>query len=322
MTHTDINSEGWISRLPEDWQPYALLMRLDRPVGWWLLLLPGLWGIMLGANGVQGIHAQAGHGDVRLMIYFFLGAVMMRGAGCIINDILDRDLDKQVERTSKRPIAAGIINIPQAVILLACLLFVSFIILLQTSGITIMLGILSLGLIGSYPLMKRITWWPQAFLGITFNFGALMGWSAATHDLRFEAVALYIGAFFWTLGYDTIYAHQDKDDDEIVGIKSTARLFGDNSKFWVSIFYALSMVFIILSCLIAGAGLVTLALLILPAMHFMKQLRYWDIYDPESSLDIFKSNKIFGIMVLFAFAFAEILKLEIFASLPIPHIGF
>ena len=318
MSHTDINSEGWVSRLPEDWQPYALLMRLDRPVGWWLLWLPGLWGIMLGANGVQGMYAS----DVRLMIYFFLGAVMMRGAGCIVNDILDRDLDKQVERTAKRPLAAGVINIAQAVILLACLLFTSFIILLQTSGITIILGILSLVLIGLYPLMKRITWWPQAFLGITFNFGALMGWSAATHDLRLEAVALYVGAFFWTLGYDTIYAHQDKEDDEIVGIKSTARLFGTRSKFWVSIFYLLSLIFIVLACLIAGTGLVTLALLILPAIHFMRQLSYWDMYDPESSLEIFQSNKIFGLLVLFSFAFAEILTLKIFEGLPIPHIGF
>ncbi len=316
--HTDINSEGWISRLPEKWQAYALLLRLDRPTGWWLLLLPGWWGIMLGANGVQGMYAA----DWRLMIYFLLGAIMMRGVGCVINDIIDRDLDKQVERTRKRPLASGAVNVAEAGILAATLLFTSFIILLQTSAITIGLGALSLILIAIYPMMKRVTWWPQAFLGITFNFGALMGWSAATHRLDMEAAALYIGAFFWTLGYDTIYAHQDKVDDEIVGIKSTALLFGNRSKFWVSIFYLLAFAFICIAALLAQVGLVTLALLILPAIHFLRQIAEWDMDDAESSLFTFQSNKNFGLFVLLAFAFHSVLSLEIFANLPIPHIDF
>jgi len=198
MTHTDINTESWISRLPERWQPYAVLMRLDRPIGWWLLVLPAWWGIVLGANGVQGMVGS----DFRLMITFLFGAIIMRGAGCVINDLWDRELDKQVERTKNRPLASGAISVIEASIFLFFLLFFGFIILLMTSGVAIKLGFLVMILVVAYPVMKRITWWPQAFLGITFNFGALMGWGAATHDLRWEAFALYAAAFFWTLGYD------------------------------------------------------------------------------------------------------------------------
>ena len=308
MTHTDIKTEGWISKLPEHWQPYAILMRLDRPIGWWLLLLPGWWGIMLGANGVTGMYAS----DVRLMIYFFIGAVLMRGAGCIVNDLWDRDLDKQVERTKNRPLANGQISLPQAAVFLFSLLFLSFVILLQTSAVTIGLGILSLIFIAAYPYMKRITWWPQAFLGLTFNFGALMGWGAATHHLGWEPILLYIAGFFWTLGYDTIYAHQDKEDDALVGIKSTALLFGARSKLWVSIFYGASMVFIILASIVAGSGLISLALLSFPALHLIRQVRNWEIDDAQDSLEAFKSNRNFGLLVLFSFALSGFS----------PHIGF
>ena len=232
MTHTDIKTEGWISKMPQSWQPYAVLMRLDRPIGWWLLLLPGWWGIMLGANGVTGMY----NADWRLMILFLIGAIIMRGAGCIINDLWDRDLDQQVERTKMRPLASGQISMLNAIMFLFFMLFTAFIILLQTSAITIFLGVLSLFFVATYPLMKRITWWPQAFLGLTFNFGALMGWGAATHHLGWEPFVLYAAGFFWTLGYDTVYAHQDKEDDQIVGIKSTAILFGERSKFWVGLY--------------------------------------------------------------------------------------
>ncbi len=307
MKHTDIKSEGWISKLPDHWQPYALLMRLDRPIGWWLLLLPGWWGIMMGANGVQGFYSS----DVRLMIYFLIGAILMRGAGCIINDMWDRDLDRQVERTQNRPLANGTINMFQAAVCLFSLVFVSFVILLQTSSVTIGLGFLSLLFITTYPYMKRITWWPQAFLGITFNFGALMGYGAATHHLGWEPVMLYLAAFFWTLGYDTIYAHQDKKDDALVGIKSTALLFGQRSKFWVGLFYTATMLFLILSFWLAGFGLLSFALLILPALHFMWQLINWDIDDAEDSLEVFKSNRMLGLLVLLAIAVGESFPLEV-----------
>lgn len=323
--HTDIETEGWISRLPENWRPYAILMRLDRPIGWWLLLLPGWWGIMLGANGVAGMYAF----DWRLMIMFWVGAILMRGAGCIINDLWDRDLDKKVERTKKRPLASGQISLFHAFVFLFCLLFVSFIILLQTSWVTIGLGLLSMIFVSTYPLMKRITWWPQAFLGITFNFGALMGWGAATHHLGWEPMLLYIAGFFWTLGYDTIYAHQDKADDELVGIKSTAILFGDRSKFWVGIFYTITITLIALSSFLAGSGILSLALLILPAIHLKNQIRDWDLHDPANALLIFKSNRNFGLLVLLSFAVSEVaLPIEDLgrlleqAGISIPHIGF
>lgn len=293
MTHTDIKHEGWISKLPLSWQPYAILMRLDRPIGWWLLLLPGWWSIILGASQLE----EAGGDVIRLMIYFFIGAVLMRGAGCIINDIWDRDLDKQVERTANRPLASGQVNLFQACVLLFFLLFTSFIILLQTSFVTIGLGFLSLFFIATYPYMKRITWWPQAFLGVTFNFGALMGWGAITHSLGLAPFLLYIGAFFWTMGYDTIYAHQDKEDDALVGIKSTARLFGDHSKIWVSVFYALALVLITLSVFVAGASIIWLSIFALPAMHVIWQIAQWDMDEAQSSLHIFKSNRDFGLMI-------------------------
>ncbi len=317
MSHTDIKAEGWISRLPESWQPYAILIRLDRPIGWWLLLLPGWWGIMLGANGVTGMYAA----DWRLMIMFLIGAIIMRGAGCIINDLWDRDLDKQVERTRLRPLASGQIGMPAAIMFLFFMLFTAFIILLQTSWITIGLGILSLFFVGAYPLMKRITWWPQAFLGLTFNFSAMMGWGAATHHLGWEPLLLYAAGFFWTMGYDTIYAHQDKEDDLIVGIKSTALLFGERSKFWVSIFYGLAILFIALASILAGSGLISLALLALPAIHFFRQVLDWDTDDPQSSLWIFKSNRNFGFLVLLSFAFSDVIPQFDLTGLSVPDIS-
>jgi 4-hydroxybenzoate polyprenyltransferase len=305
MSYTDIKSEGWISKLPESWQPFALLMRLDRPIGWWLLLLPGWWGIALGANGTLGMYIH----DIRLMIYFLVGAILMRGAGCIVNDLWDRNLDQKVERTQNRPLASGQVSIIEAAILLFSLLFISFIILIQTSAITIGLGMLSLILIATYPLMKRITWWPQAFLGITFNFGALMGFGAATHYIGWEAFLLYIAAFFWTLGYDTIYAHQDKDDDELIGIKSTALLFGERSKFWVGIFYIATILLLLLTLWIANFGIVAFSLMVIPSIYLFRQLAIWDPDDQEDSLESFKSNRNFGLLVLLSFLAGEFLPL-------------
>jgi 4-hydroxybenzoate polyprenyltransferase len=323
--YTDIQAKGWISRLPQSWQPYAVLMRLDRPIGWWLLLLPGWWGIMLGANGVTGMYTA----DWRLMVLFLVGAIIMRGAGCIINDLWDRDLDKQVERTKMRPLASGQVSVFHALAFLFSLLFTAFIILLQTSWVTIGLGMLSMVFVATYPLMKRITWWPQAFLGLTFNFGALMGWGAATHHLGWEPFILYAAGFFWTMGYDTVYAHQDKADDQLVGIKSTALLFGDRSKIWVGLFYFIAMVLITLASVLAGSGLISLALLVLPALHLWGQIRDWDLNDQTNSLLVFKSNRNFGLLVLFSFAFSDVLinldhlyKYLEEAGMTIPHIGF
>lgn len=321
--YTDIDAHGWITRLPKKWQPYAILMRLDRPIGWWLLLLPGWWGIVLGSNGVSNMYFH----DWLLIVLFLVGAIIMRGAGCVINDLWDRDLDKKVERTKNRPLASGQISLLNAGIFLFFTLFTAFIILLQTSAVTIGLGILSLVFISTYPLMKRITWWPQAFLGITFNFGALMGWGAATHYLSLEPLMLYIAGFFWTLGYDTVYAHQDKKDDALVGIKSTALLFGSRSKLWVGIFYSLTMIFILLASFLAGAGVISVALLIFPAFHLFRQLQDWEIDDPANSLTIFKSNRNFGLLVLVSFAVMDsVPKLDqLMMHMPnitIPDLGF
>lgn len=294
MSHTDIKTDGFLSRLPESWKPYGILMRLDRPIGWWLLLLPGWWGIVLAANGLQGFYGR----DVYLMVLFFVGAIVMRAAGCIVNDIWDRKLDQQVERTRTRPLASGQINLVQAIMLLFFLLFSGFIILVQTSYTAIGLGILSLFFIASYPYMKRITWWPQAFLGITFNFGALMGFAAAADRIGLEPFLLYVSAFFWTLAYDTIYAHQDKQDDSLIGIKSTALLFGERSPFWVGLFYLFSMTFLIVCLFVGNAGLLSLILLILPVLYIFKMLHNWNMHDPESSLEVFKANRNYGLLIL------------------------
>lgn len=297
MGFTDIRFD-LVSRLPRAAQPYALLMRLDRPIGWWLLLLPGWWAIMLGGGGVRG---QDWYGWY-LMVLFFIGAIVMRGAGCIVNDLWDRDLDAQVERTRLRPLASGVVKPWQAVVFLSFLLFFGLLLLVQMPATTIWLGILSLIFIVAYPYMKRITWWPQAFLGITFNFGVLMGWAAVNGGaLEFSTLLMYVAAFFWTLGYDTIYAHQDKVDDQMVGIKSTALLFGERSKKWVGMFYVAAWSLLALSAFVSGASVLSLGLLVLPGLHLLLQVLLWKPDDPNSSLRWFKSNRDCGLLILLAF---------------------
>lgn len=297
MGFTDIRFD-LVSKLPLAAQPYALLMRLDRPIGWWLLLLPGWWAIMLAGGGFNGLGWYGWY----LMLLFFIGAVVMRGAGCVVNDLWDRDLDAQVERTRARPLASGAIKPWQAGAFLFFLLFFGLLLLVQMPATTIWLGILSLAFIAAYPYMKRITWWPQAFLGLTFNFGVLMGWTAITGGVfEFGTLLMYAGAIFWTLGYDTIYAHQDKVDDEMVGIKSTALLFGERSKKWVGIFYAASWVLIGLAAFITDASTLTLGLLLLPGVHMLLQILLWNPDDPASSLRWFKSNRDCGLLFLISF---------------------
>src|SRR5262245_15792348 len=195
MNHTDIRPESWIFVLPVPARPYAVLARLDRPVGWWLLLLPGWWAILLAGGGAF----QLNMADWHVFTLFFIGAVVMRAAGCVVNDLWDRRLDQKVERTQLRPLASGEVSVKQAMIFLAVLLLIGFVILLQMNFVTILLGILTLPLILIYPVTKRITWWPQLVLGLTFNFGALMGWSAVTGAVGSSALFLYIGGVFWTL---------------------------------------------------------------------------------------------------------------------------
>ncbi|MFP4386007.1 MAG: 4-hydroxybenzoate octaprenyltransferase [Alphaproteobacteria bacterium] len=297
--HTDIKKTVWIEKtIPQQLKPYAYAIRLDRPIGIWLLLLPGLWGIALASGGLKNIDAKT----LYISTLFFLGAITMRAAGCIINDLWDRDIDQKVKRTKSRPIASGTIGTKQALTLLLFLLATGLAILMQLNTTTITLGIISLPLIIVYPLMKRITWWPQAFLGLTFNLGTLMGWSAITGSLAAPAWVLYIGGIVWTLGYDTIYAHQDITDDLKIGIKSTALRFGSNSKKWVTGFFVLHIAAISLALYISPKGitLYTTALLALLSAHFIWQLYKWKPEDQESSLHIFRANKNAGMLTLLA----------------------
>ena len=295
MAFTDIRKWNWIESLPQSIRPYIYLMRLDRPIGWWLLLFPAWWAIALSATEMNAAISA-------LLILFLVGAIIMRGAGCIINDLWDRDLDKKVERTASRPIASGVISIEDALIFLTILLLLGLFILIMLPWTTIILGFLSLPLIIAYPYMKRITWWPQAFLGITFNFGALMGWSAVTGTLPFEAVLLYVACFFWTLGYDTIYAHQDKEDDIRVGIKSTALLFGENSQKFVYLFYSIAAVLLLGLVFSSSVSWFGFIFLLLTFGYAGYRLAQWVPDSQESSLEMFKDdNRDIGLLIFIAF---------------------
>ena len=221
-TASDIPRESWITRyLPRGAQPYARLMRADRPIGTWLLLFPCWWGLALASPGLP---------PASYLLLFAVGAFVMRGAGCTYNDIVDRDFDGRVARTADRPIPSGAVTLRGAIAFLLAQLLAGLAILLAFDATTIALGVASLVLVFTYPLMKRVTWWPQFFLGLTFNWGVLMGWTAVTGAPGAPALLLYAGGIAWTLGYDTIYAHQDKEDDALVGVKSSARRLGDRTR--------------------------------------------------------------------------------------------
>ena len=280
----------WIDRIPDRLRPYAVLARWDRPIGTWLLLWPCWWAVAL----------APGWPDLRLLALFAIGAVAMRGAGCVINDLADRDLDARVERTRNRPLASGRLSIRQAVAFLGVQLLVGLLVLLSFNSFTILLGFASMPLVIAYPLMKRITWWPQAFLGLTFNWGALVGWSAVTGDLRAPALVLYVAGFLWTLGYDTIYAHQDKVDDALIGVKSSARWLGAATPRWLWIFYAGALTLIGVAGHLVDLGPGFYLLLPLAGAHLAWQVRTLDLDVPRSCLVRFRSNREFGWLVFLA----------------------
>ncbi len=307
---SDIRADHWVLRLaPRSLHPYLRLARLDRPIGTWLLLFPGWWAIALGdaamgdaAMGDSGL-AGAATGEAfvpswRLYLLFAIGALLMRGAGCVVNDILDRDFDARVARTADRPLPSGEINLLQAGFFLILLLSVSFTILLQMNFLTILLGCASLLLVFPYPLMKRITYWPQAWLGLTFNWGALIGWTAATGFFGWPALLLYLGGIAWTLGYDTIYAHQDKEDDALIGVKSTALKLGTNTKPWLLVFYVLALVFFGLAGLAAGLTWPFWLGLAAVGLHFLWQVVDLKMEVPTDCLAKFKSNRVTGWLLL------------------------
>lgn len=269
-------------------------MRLDRPIGTWLLLLPGWWSILWAGGGLAGLAQPI---IWKALLLFGIGAVIMRGAGCVINDLWDRNLDKVVERTRLRPLASGRITVRRAMVFLGLLLAAGFLILMQFNRTAVIIGCCSLVFIVVYPLMKRVTWWPQAFLGLTFNFGALIGWAAVTGEIGWQAWALYIGGFFWTLGYDTIYAVQDMEDDALAGIKSTARLFSGAIKPWLVFFYSAAAA-ILITAMAAQTGIILrLAVFALPFAQLVWQVRTLDPADPANALRRFRSNRDFGLMI-------------------------
>ena len=288
-TATDIPGQSWIDQLaPSFARPYLRLARADRPIGTWLLVLPCWWGLALATPAAP---------DWRLMALFAAGSLVMRGAGCTVNDIADKDFDTRVARTATRPIASGEISVPQAFLFLGLQLLLGLAVLMQFNTFSILLGISSLVLVAVYPFMKRITYWPQLFLGLTFNWGALVGWSVVTGNLAAPALTLYAAGIFWTLGYDTIYAHQDKEDDVLIGVKSTALKFGAATKPWLAGFYVITIVLLAGAGSLAGLGWSFYAALSLGALHLALQTRNVDITDPKDCLAKFKSNRDFGLIV-------------------------
>jgi 4-hydroxybenzoate polyprenyltransferase len=285
---------NWVdSRAPAWARAYLRLARFDRPIGSWLLLLPCWWS--------AGLAAVAARETVSVwhVLLFFIGAFAMRGAGCTWNDIVDRDLDARVERTRSRPIPSGQVSVGAAAAFLALQALVGLAVLLQFNWFTALVGFASLGVVAIYPFMKRITYWPQIVLGLAFSWGALMGWPAIFGRLDGPTYLLYAGAIAWVIGYDTIYAHQDREDDALIGIKSTALLFGERTKPMLTLFYTLAVVLLGAAGWSAGAGPVFALGLLAFAAHLAWQVWRLDVDDPELCLRVFKSNRDAG-LILFA----------------------
>jgi 4-hydroxybenzoate polyprenyltransferase len=298
----------WVEHLPARLKPYAQLMRLDRPIGIWLLFWPCVFGLVLGAAAQDRLFLA--WRDFIYVVLFGLGAIVMRGAGCTFNDIIDRKYDAAVARTKGRPIPSGAISVAGAARLMAGLCLIGLAILAQFNIFAIGLGAASLVLVAAYPFMKRITWWPQAWLGLTFNWGALLGYAAQTGRLDWPALMLYGGLLFWTLGYDTIYALQDMDDDELIGVKSTARLFGADTKAWVARFYTIAFALILAAGYAAHSGWLFTPLLLLAGAHMAWQVRRLDLKieggaDGASALMLFRANRETGALVAIAFLAAN-----------------
>ena len=289
----DAPSGNLVDRLaPLSWRPYLRLARVDRPIGWWLLLLPCWWSTALAA-GAGGI----GFPSPILLALFFVGSVAMRGAGSTYNDIVDRDLDGQVERTRGRPLPSGQVSVKGALVFVAGQCLVGLAVLLSLNLFAICLGFGSLLVVAAYPFMKRITSWPQAVLGLAFSWGALMGWAATFSSLATAPLLLYAAAILWTMGYDTIYAVQDIEDDAIAGIKSTARMFGHRTRPWVAGFYAGASLCVALALLAARSGPLAWAGLAAFAGHLAWQSSRLSVRDGRGALGLFQSNRDAGLLL-------------------------
>lgn len=288
---SDALSGNWVDRYaPDTLRPYLRLARLDRPVGTWLLLFPCWWSVALAE-----VSQSRPYPSVSYLILFALGALLMRASGCAFNDWVDRDFDASVARTANRPIPSGDIS-PDAALAFACVLaFIAFFVLLAFNGFTILLGIASLSLVLVYPFMKRFTYWPQVVLGLAFNWGALMGWAAVKGSLDIAPVLLFVGSVCWTIGYDTIYAHQDAEDDASIGLKSTALKFGEDTITWVGAFYSAAVVFWVAAGFFAGTHLFFYMCVALVSLQLAWQVSTLKIHDPENCLWRFRSNRDVGV---------------------------
>ena len=287
----DAQSGNWVDRFAPDWlKPYARLARWDRPIGFWLLFWPCAFALGLAAVAVPG----AGF-DIRALALFFIGAVAMRGAGCTFNDIVDPDIDTQVERTRSRPIPSGQVTEKQAWMFLVAQSLVGALVLVQFNWLTIALGVASLALVAIYPFMKRITWWPQLFLGLACSWGALIGWTSQTGSLGIAPILLYLGCIVWTIGYDTFYAMQDIEDDALIGVKSTARLFGDKARPIIGVLYAAALLCWLAAGWLAGASFVFVLLMVVPAAILAWQVLTLRAGDGRDGLAKFKANHWVGL---------------------------
>lgn len=297
----DAPSDNWVYRfLPRALWPYAQLARWDRPIGWQLLMWPCFWSAALAANadaapdGGFSLELKLAH-----LFLFFVGSVAMRGAGCTYNDLVDHKIDSEVARTRSRPLPSGRATRLQAKIFILLQALVGLIVLLQFNTFTILLGFASLLVVVIYPFAKRFTDWPQFFLGLAFSWGALMGWAGVFASLSWAPIWLYLAAIAWTVGYDTIYAHQDKEDDALVGVRSTARLFAENTKAWLSGIYGLALVFLLFAFMAADVSVLGYIGLFIAALMFGWQILILDIDNPDHCMRLFKFNgRVGGVIFL------------------------
>ena len=287
----DTELRGFVVHLPAALRPYALLARFDRPIGWWLLYWPCAWGVLL-AGGLRS--------DWPLLLWFLLGAITMRGAGCVYNDIVDRDLDARVARTRSRPIASGAVSMKRAWVWLVALCLVGLVVLLQLPRLAQLVALASLAPVAAYPFMKRITWWPQAWLGIVFSWGTLVGWTAVAGAFEWPLLLLYGGSLAWVIGYDTIYALQDVEDDALIGVRSSARRMGAKVRRGVAGFYALSLMLIGAAFWCVRPDWIALLALAPFALHLLWQVASLRPDDGADALAKFRSNRTAGLLVALA----------------------
>jgi 4-hydroxybenzoate polyprenyltransferase len=304
---SDAGTRNWVDRFaPAALLPYLRLGRADRPIGFFLLALPCFWSVALAGRTLGEAYP-----DPRLLVLFAVGALVMRAAGCTYNDLVDRNIDAQVERTRQRPLPSGQVSVRNAILFMLALGLAGLVVLLNFNRFTIWLGLGVLPIVALYPFVKRFSYWPQAVLGLAFNWGALLGWTAALDRLDWPAIAVYAGAVAWTIGYDTIYAHQDREEDGVLGLKSTALRFGRASRAWVAALYGFAWLAITAGGVMAHAGTAFLLAMIVPGAQLAWQVATLNIDDPENCLERFRSNRDFAALV-FAAIFIDMVLAAIF----------